>query len=181
MHIYKHFALTTQKFYCWTLLKAYRILRSNADFATCTHLVTHSRKIREFRRWNIDCLIDSKQQPKHIQSKIKNFYLTDAALRFLPFINLSSNIIRVLHDTLTIRARACGARSRCRRFFFDRLTDLKAEKTAVFALIRLRNTAVYLFSASSLRIFGNSCTTKCTMYHLSYWRCHILTSRFLPI
>ena len=48
--------------------------------------------------------------------------------------------------------------------FFDRFTDLKAEKTAVFALIRLRNSAVYLFSATSLRIFGSSCTPKCAMY-----------------
>ena len=48
--------------------------------------------------------------------------------------------------------------------FFDRLTDLKTEKTAVFALIRLRNTAVYLFSATSLRIFAKFCTPKCAMY-----------------
>jgi hypothetical protein len=34
--------------------------------------------------------------------------------------------------------------------FFDRFTDLKAEKTAVFTLIRLRNTTVFLFSAIPL-------------------------------
>jgi len=50
--------------------------------------------------------------------------------------------------------------------FFDRFTDLKTEKTVVFALIRLRNTTVFLFSELSLRFFAKFCTTKYATYHL---------------
>ena len=48
--------------------------------------------------------------------------------------------------------------------FTDQQTDLKAEKTAVFALIRLRNSAVYLFSAIILSIYRLFCTPKCASY-----------------
>jgi len=45
-----------------------------------------------------------------------------------------------------------------------KFTDLKTEKTVVFALIRLRNTTVFLFSRFSLRIFAKFCTPKCATY-----------------
>ena len=54
---------------------------------------------------------------------------------------------------MTIRARACGARSRCRRFYFTYLTALKTEKTAVFALIRLRNHRRFPFFGYLFKLF----------------------------
>jgi hypothetical protein len=50
--------------------------------------------------------------------------------------------------------------------FTDQQTDLKAEKTAVFALIRLRNSAVYLFSAIVLSVYRLFCTPKCASHSL---------------
>ena len=47
-----------------------------------------------------------------------------------------------------------------------RFTDLKTEKTAAFALIRLRNAAVILFSVFSLSYFGSFRTPKYALYTL---------------
>ena len=77
--------------------------------------------------------------------------------KFLPYY---TSIRRHLDYTSARLRRAVKVSS----LFFDRLTDLKAEKTAVFALIRLRNSAVFLFSEIFLRIFGHFCTTKYATY-----------------
>ena len=76
----------------------------------------------------------------------------------------------VYHDTLTIRARACGARSRGRRFCFTLLTDLKPTKTAVFALIRLRNSAVFFFRIPLFKQFSSFLYHKIRLVLLSYRR-----------
>ena len=56
-------------------------------------------------------------------------------------------LVRVLNDILTIRARGCAARSYSQGvvLFISSLNLLKTKKTAVFALTRLRNTAVFFF------------------------------------
>ena len=61
------------------------------------------------------------------------------------------------------------------------LTALKSEKTAVFALTRLRNTAAFLFSVKPLRYFRQYCTPKCTMYPFVLALPHLLLSFSLYI
>ena len=97
---------------------------------------------------------------KNSSSKNIHFILPSLSkTRHLPFLYRKEYT-----TTPWLYERAPAARGQGVVAFFDRLTDLKAEKTAVFALIRLRNTAVYLFSATSLRIFAKFCTPKCAMY-----------------
>ena len=65
--------------------------------------------------------------------------------------------------------RACGAQVLVSSLLLTEFTDLKTEKMAAFALIRLRNAAIILFSGFSLSIFSHFCTLKCALY-LSYRR-----------
>ena len=48
----------------------------------------------------------------------------------------------VYHDTLTFANAPTALKVKVSSLFIDRFTDLKTEKTVVFALIRLRNTTV---------------------------------------
>ena len=51
----------------------------------------------------------------------------------------------VYHDTLTFASAPAALKVKVSSLFIDRFTDLKTEKTVVFALIRLRNTTVFFF------------------------------------
>ena len=73
-------------------------------------LTVYSIRCRSYKLWRQNTNL-STHEPE-FDTFIILYFLT-----LPPQKNILPNIIRALHDTLTIRARAGGARSRCRRFF----------------------------------------------------------------
>jgi hypothetical protein len=95
-------------------------------------------------------------------------------MHFIPALILTLYYFEANYSTLilskSIRRHLDYTSARLRRavkvssLLLTEFTDLKTEKMAAFALIRLRNAAIILFSAFSLSIFGHFCTLKCASY-----------------
>ena len=65
--------------------------------------------------------------------------------------------------------------------FFDRFTDLKTEKNGGFRADPLAKYHRFLFFGTLFKDFRKILYAKIRHVPPLYWRCRILTSRFLPI